>query len=220
MEYQHHAMKKFLSLFITLLAVSCASGKHYSMEDSVATTSMSMDEAAKKRKIIYSASITLESTNSENLVKKATELAKSYNGYVLYSGNERISIRVESRSLKEAFAKIKSFDKLISWSMSARDVTEQFTDQEIRLENKLKARERYLELLKKAENVKTALEVEKELERLNGEIELYKGKIQKLSHLTEFSTIDIYIRKKTTLGPLGWVFWSIKKAVTWLFVIE
>ena len=45
-------------------------------------------------------------------------------------------------------------------------------DLEIRLENAEKARNRYLELLDKAETVGEVLSVEKELERLNEKIDL------------------------------------------------
>ena len=88
----------------------------------------------------------------------------------------------------------------------------------IRLDNATKARETYLALLKKAENVESALKVEKELERLNGEIDILEGKMQKLSHLSQYSTITINIKSKPKPGILGYIGIGIYKSVRWLFV--
>jgi hypothetical protein len=82
----------------------------------------------------------------------------------------------------------------------------------------MKARERYLELLEKAENVQAALMVEKELERLNGEIDMLKGKINRLEHITEYSSITVYIKEKVKPGIIGYVFVGLYKGDKWLFV--
>jgi len=62
--------------------------------------------------------------------------------------------------------------------------------------------------------------VERELERLNGEIDSFKGQLQRMSHLAQFSTINIALERKVKLGPLGFVFWGLSKGIKWLFVWE
>jgi hypothetical protein len=86
------------------------------------------------------------------------------------------------------------------------------------LDNSEKARTRYLALLAKAEDVQAALLVEKELERLNGTIELMKGKMNRMEHLVDYSTITIYISEKKKPGVIGYIGIGIFKAVKWLFV--
>jgi len=82
----------------------------------------------------------------------------------------------------------------------------------------LKSRERYLELLARAENVQSALLVEKELERLNSEIEFLKGKLNKTSHLVDFATLTISIKEKVKPGLLGYVGIGLFEVVKWLFI--
>jgi hypothetical protein len=86
---------------------------------------------------------------------------------------------VKSEHLNDAIKEISELGKVQGKSLSGQDVTEEYLDFQIRLENAEKSRERYLELLAKAENVEAALKVEKELERLNGTIDLLKGKMNR-----------------------------------------
>ena len=57
-------------------------------------------------------------------------------------------------------------------SITGKDVTDEHYDLNIRLENAQLARDRYLELLNRAQTVDETLKVEKELERLNTELDL------------------------------------------------
>lgn len=170
------------------------------------------------RIIIYDATLELKTKDGEGISKKIVELASKYEGYAVVSGNRFTKIRVLAKHFQKAISEIETFGEVGYKEISGKDVTEEFTDTKIRLENKTKARERYLELLKKAENVDAALKVEKELERLNVEIESYKGKIESLSHLAKYSTIQVRLSKKETLGPLGYVIWLIGKGIKLLFI--
>lgn len=97
-------------------------------------------------------------------------------------------------------------------------MTEDYLDFKIRLENAEKSRERYLELLSQAENVEAALKVEKELERLNASIDILKGKMNRIDHLSEFSTITVNLKEKKKPGPLGYIGIGLYRSVMWLFV--
>ena len=150
--------------------------------------------------------------------KTLESIAKKYNGYVSENGSARCVIRVQASLLKQALEEIYPLGRVDHKSISGQDVTNQFVDNEIRLENAEKARKRYLELLAKAENVEAALLVEKELERLNGLIDMYKGTLQRLQHLNEFSTITINISEKKKPGILGYIGLGLYHSVKWLFV--
>ncbi len=98
------------------------------------------------------------------------------------------------------------------------DVTEEYLDLRIRLDNLEKARLRYLDLLNKAQNVGETLAVEKELERITMEIERLKGRIGYLERVVRFSTIQVVFERPTNPGPVGWVFYILYHGVKWLFV--
>ena len=170
------------------------------------------------RKMIYDADITLIVKKTDTATSKVIKIARKYKGYVLNTGTNYTTIRVASDSLHFAIAEIEKIGKVKYQNLYAEDITEEYADLSVRLENAQKARTRYLELLAKATTVEETLKVEKELERLATEIDLLEGKINRLNHLTEYSTITITIQKKVTPGPIGFVFKYVFKGIKYLFV--
>jgi hypothetical protein len=181
-------------------------------------TSTVYDSRENGKMIIQNASLRVSTRNTDSLNAQLTRLATKYEGYAVTIGNDYSVIRVKSQQLDAALKDIATLVKVKSKSVSGRDVTEEYRDYEIRFDNATKARQRYLELLSKAENVEAMLKVEKELERLNGEIDLLKGNMGKLEHLNEYATISLNITQKKKLGILGHVVVTLYKGVKWLFV--
>lgn len=171
-----------------------------------------------KRVVIYDATLDLVVKNPDSCNQFLTILASKYEGYVQTLGNRVSVIRVRASKLNDAVSEISDYGKLKYKLISGRDVTDQYRDYDVRLNNALKARERYLELLSKAENVESALKVEKELERLNIEIDSLKGKISQLNNLSDYATITVNIQEKIKPGILGYIGIGIYRSVKWLFV--
>jgi hypothetical protein len=73
-------------------------------------------------------------------------------------------------------------------------------------------------LLNRAQTVDEILKVEKELERLNTELDLLQGKIDRLDHLVDYATIEVNYEKGKKPGVIGYVIGGVFKAVNWLFV--
>ncbi len=235
-------MKRFLySLFLgsSLLLTGCYSSSPYAVNPSEGSTAtgvvynsedpsqinnyISVDDENKttvldQKVIIYNAHMDMIVKEPDSLNKTLMEIAEKYEGYAQTLAPYRSTIRVKSAHLEKALDEIATHGKAKDRSISSQDVTEEYRDVEIRLENAMKSRDRYLELLAKAENVETTLLVEKELERLNGEIESMKGRLKRLKHLSDYSTITIYITKKVKPGILGYVGIGLWKSVSWLFV--
>lgn len=178
----------------------------------------SVDEKKDERKIIYSADITLSVIEPDTTNNYIQKIAQKYEGYISELGTHQTIIRVERDYLNDAMQEIEQLGKVKSKSISGKDVTEDYFDHQIRLQNAREARERYLELLEEAEDVETTLKVEKELERLNETIDLLKGKMNKIDHLSTYSTITVHLREKKKPGPLGYVFIGVYHTVKWLFV--
>jgi cell division protein ZapA (FtsZ GTPase activity inhibitor) len=170
------------------------------------------------RMVIYNAALSITVTLPDSTNARLTDIANKYDGYVVTIGNHKSTIRVKSNQLKLAVDDISKLGKITYKRISGEDVTDRYVDFQIRLENAKKARERYLELLEKAENVEAALKVEKELERLNGEIDSLEGRLKQLMHLSDYSTITISIEEKRKLGVLGYIGVGLYKGVRWLFV--
>ncbi len=175
-------------------------------------------ETVEERVIIYNADLRLNVKQPDSMNVKLTGIAKKYEGYALTLGNTKAEIRVKADYLDKAINDISQLGKLKYKLVSGEDVTIEFMNYQIRLENAYQARDRYLELLARAEDVKSALEVEKELERLNGEIDLIEGNLNRLVHLAAYSTISIYFEEKVKPGILGYVFIGLYNGVKWFFV--
>lgn len=212
-------------VILAALFAACGSGAYNQKEtggdiydSKVIDGSKAKDGTSGSRVIIFNAEITIETEDTAALSAQVAALAAKYGGYVVSTSSELVVIRVEADKFEPAIEEIKKMSDDVEVNVFSEDVTEVYRDTQIRLENKLKARDRYLELLKKAENVHAALEIERELERLNGEIEELKGRINRLSHLAKYSTITVHVEEEVKPGPLGYVIYGVVKVVKWLFI--
>ncbi|MBI5218284.1 MAG: DUF4349 domain-containing protein [Bacteroidia bacterium] len=220
-------MKKIIFLpVIVALLTGCATKQkapsyNYGTKSELPYAGLS-DEKQKqqddKRFIVYDAYLQLIIKDADTVNRHLAAIAKKYRGYVQTIGTKATTIRVVADSLNYAITDISKLGKIDHKTIRGDDVTDQYKDFQIRLDNAERARKRYLELLEKAQNVDEALKVEKELERLNGDIELLKGKINRLNHLTLYSTITVNFKEKIKPGILGYVFIGVYKTVKWLFI--
>jgi len=215
----------FVLLSLLLVLVSCSGSRKYaevrSFEQDQKTAALEVNSSeaeVAQRKVLYSADLTLAVEQPDSTGKALGHIAERYEGYAQELGTSRAVIRVKSGQLEAALQEISSLGKVQNRSVSGQDVTEQYLDYQIRLENSQKARDRYLELLAKAENVEAALKVERELERLNETIDLLKGRMNRMDHLEEYSTITVQIKERKKPGVLGYIGLGVYEAVKWLFV--
>lgn len=230
-------MKRLFLLVPTaaLLITSCAterastSGWNYNsntIQQTQPKSSSPQHSLSEERKLIYNASVDMDPVNVDSVNLSLLDIAHRNGGYILKSGPEMSSIRVRSESLRQVLNEIARLGKVRNQKVWGNDVTEDFKDLEILLDNLKKTRARYLELLQKAGTIEETLKVEKELERLSAQIDQAEGKLLRLSHVTAYSTIDIHYRapyvapekRKLRPGPLGYVFIGLYKGVKWLFV--
>ncbi len=170
------------------------------------------------RSVIYTAYLKIASQEQDSVHEAVVALTKEYDGYVLKSELHRTTIRIDAVHLKTVIEKIEKTGKVLTKNIKGTDVTGDFYDFKIRLENAKKTRDRYLQLLDKAVNVKDILSIEKELERMNNSIDFLEGKINKMSHQIQFATITVETSKEIKPGIVGSVFTEIYKGVKWLFV--
>lgn len=174
------------------------------------------------RKIIYSADISIDAKDPEETGKKIIEHFKNYTGYMQSAkynkDNTNLSFYIVNSDLERFIESLNQFGEIYRKQIFTFDVTRQYKDLEIELDNAEKMRDRMLKLLDKAETVETALKVERELERLKTKIEILKGRLKELSHKTTYSNIDIRIEDRAKPGPLGYIFYYTFKGIRWLFV--
>lgn len=226
-------MKNTLFLLLALVALSACStqARHYKRASAPAWGSdywagrggsTDKDEAGSTftagQLIIYNARMEITAKNIDTANARIVSVAKKYEGFVVSVSNSFTSIRVKSENLNQAMKELESVGKVTSKNVYGEDVTMEYNNLNIRLDNANKARQRYLELLAKAEDVKAALEVEKELERLNKEIDVLEMELSNMSKQIDYSLIEISLQERKQPGILGYVFIGLYKSVKWLFV--
>jgi hypothetical protein len=146
---------------------------------------------AKNRLIIYTADLRLKVANLENARTRFLDLVESIGGYLQRQEDQTITCRVPAGTFKKTVAAVKELGSVLAESMHASDVTREFFDLEIRLDNAEKSRDRLLDILKRADKVTDLIEIERELKRLSGEIEGLKGQLRYMKDQIAFSTLTV-----------------------------
>ena len=158
----------------------------------------------------------------------ASALAQGMGGYVAGSSVEgeesaRLELRVPAARLDEALDALAALGEERARSVSASDVTAEVADLEATLTNQRALRDRLRALLARAQKVEEVLQVERELTRLQTEIDAGEARLKRLRTGVALSalTLDLERKKKPRiLGPLGYLFVGTKWLVTKLFVIR
>ncbi len=184
------------------------------------------DTSVIDRKIVRTGSIIMEVDDISKAQADIAEMAAQYQGYVVSSSlnaNKEqpsgfISFRVPADKFNEALVKLRALAVKVTYeNTNSQDVTEQYTDLKAQLSNYEATEAQYLELLKKADNVKDMLEVQRELSSVRGSIERVKGRIQYLDRTSDTSLIEVTLNKSRPIGESSWdVSVVVKNAVNGL----
>jgi len=192
-------------------------------------------DQAPDRKIVSTGSASLEVADIDKTLDSIATLAVQYNGYVVssnrYNGDQNqvydksvivpvtgsqggdISLRVPADKFDEVLQKLNAMAiKVVSENTNSQDVTEQYTDLQAQLKNQQAAEAQYLDILKKADNVKDILAVQQELTTVRGTIESLQGRIQYLDRTSDMSLISITLIKSTPIGESTWDITGIFKS--------
>ncbi len=88
--------------------------------------------------------------------------------------------------------------KLESKYLRTIDVTEEFVDLNIRLDNKLAYLNQYKQILQKAKSVKDILEIQEKIRRIEEEIDSNNGRLKYLNDKVKYSTLDLEISNRVS----------------------
>ncbi len=154
-----------------------------------------------ERKLIRSGNIYLQVSSLEDSAAALEAWVSKYNGYVSssnqYSNSNNFTVRIPADKFDEAMNSISGIGKVKSRSVQAEDVTDSYYDLKTRLETKKLLREKYNQYLKKAENIKDLMEIERNLNNVISEIESMEGRLKLLTNQIDYSTISIYMETAT-----------------------
>ena len=152
-----------------------------------------------QRKIVSSASVSLEVEVVEDAIDRVRAIAEGVGGFIeqLSSsgepGHERanITLRVPQSNFLITLERIEDLGKVRSRNLGSEDVSERFIDLEARLKSSLREEESLLSLLGKAGVVSEVLAIERELFRVRPDIERFQGQLNFLERQVDLSTISV-----------------------------
>lgn len=161
---------------------------------------------AADRMIIRDGSLTLVVTDTPRAIEQATQLAADMGGHVvsarMWQEGKRvagtITIRVPAELFPDALRALKAMAvEVITEDASSRDVTEEFVDLSSRLRSMEATEEQLLKIMESATEVEDVLAVQRELSRVQADIEGTKGRIQFLERSSATSLVRV------TLSEVG-----------------
>ena len=170
-------------------------------------------------KIIYSANVSLQSTEFDKAVSTLDQMIASMGGFVESSnvygdtcynddGTTRIinrwayyTARVPAKNFEAFLTQTSGIGNVISTSRNAENVTSQYTDYEARLSSLNTQEERLLAMLEKAEDVDTLVALEARLGDVRYEIESIERNLRNLDMQISYSTVSISLQEVEIYTP-------------------
>ena len=164
---------------------------------------------AADRKIIRNADITIEVLSTTDAQHQITSIAEAHGGFVVTSeakqraSNDpaqrtldiKVVVRVPSNQFGRAFDEIKKLaGNTPSEHVTSQDVTEDFIDLEARLKTQKALEVQFLEIMRGANKIADALEVQRQIAEVRTEIEKLEGRKRFLENRSSLSTINVNIQ--------------------------
>lgn len=146
--------------------------------------------------LIYTAQITMAVFEVNASLAKVEAVGRELGGFLAKRDDMSITIRVPIAVFDEAVKRVEGVGDMLHRNITAEDVTAEYVDLEVRLKSARAVQARLTELLTKAVKVEESIAIEKELDRVSGEIERIEGRMKFLRDRAAFSTITVRFEPK------------------------
>ena len=175
-------------------------------------TTMVSDKAAPvavERKIIRNATLTVETDDPAEGQRKVVSAAEQHGGYVVVTQSTQSArgggqkpgsvVTVELRVPAERFGAVLDAirgvgGRVVDEKITGQDVTEEYIDLEARVRTQKALEAQIMEIMKRADRVSDALEVQAQLATVRTEIERLEGRRRFLENQSSLSTIKVTLQ--------------------------
>ena len=177
--------------------------------------------------IVRNAYLDLVVRDTEAALDEINNVVDDLGGYVVqlsvsqYGGAKRgsVQLRVPAEKLDEALDAFRGLaTEVQSEDVSAQDVTDEYVDLQSRLRSKEATEAKLLEFLEEAEDTEAALSVYAQLERIQTDIEVFKGRMQYLEQSAAMSSVSISLTPDELAQPIELGGWNLGAA--WRDAVE
>ncbi len=152
------------------------------------------------RKLIKTAQLSIQVNDMEMSSRTLDSLLKIYQAYISQDDfqnspnrkNRTLTIRVPAEQLDGLVIRLVGMGEYLAQrSVYVRDVSEQYTDTELRLKSKRAVLDQYLKLLDRAQKMEDVLKIENEIRVIREEIEAKEGQLRYMSNQVTLSTVHL-----------------------------
>jgi hypothetical protein len=169
--------------------------------------------AVQNRELIRTAEVVLRVESFETARRELAAYARSTGGFVGDStqqvrgeGNRTwttgtITLRVPAANYSNALDVVNQTGEVRQSRQQTRDVTDQVVDLEARLENLRAERDRLRQLYRRANDTEDVLAVQRELSRVQSDIERSEARLRQLERKVAFTTIVVHLREPEPDAP-------------------
>ena len=182
-------------------------------------------QVAPVRLVARTASMDVSVDELEPASSRVDSLVAATDGLIESSravGDSRIDLKlsIPAPALDTVLVELRTLGKVERELVGSSDVTVEVIDLEARLTNLIAVRDRLLTYLDDAQNVEEVISVERELTRVQTEIDSITARLELLRSQVAMSEVDLSLSREKRLGPLGAIAsgaaWAIKK----LFILD
>ena len=193
-------------------AAEYAAGAVVAEENGTIQSSLS-PQTGTDRKIVYTASMRMESTRFDDARAALLAAVEDCGGYLEstdQSGSAKEGSRWVYYTVRVPAVKYTAFleqagqaGSVLNLNESAQDITLEYVDVQARLESLESKKARLEALADKAETTADLLEIENQLTEVQYQLESYTRQMKVMDNQVDYCTVDISLREVATLTPTG-----------------
>ncbi len=165
-------------------------------------------ETVKGVKIIRTASYSLATMQFEQDLEALKALAASYNGWMEYAsvsgdatqGDMRyasLTLRIPTESLDSFKGGVTQIGRITDANESATDVSESYSDTQMRLTTQKDKMERLRKLMETTGDLADLLAVENEIANTQYQIDSYESSLRGIDSRVNYTSVQVYLREET-----------------------
>lgn len=167
--------------------------------------------AGSTQRVIRNAELSLDVEDMDRALAELEAAARRAGGFVAHSslsgrkGENRfasLTLRVPEARFDTFIEEAAALGRLNFRNTYTQDVTRQYIDLEARIRNLEHQEKRLLTILEKAQTIEDILHVERELERVRGQLEALTAEFRFLRDRVEYSTVTITLRETPMASPV------------------
>lgn len=161
--------------------------------------------AAVDRKLIRTASITLEVESTEAALKSLEAMATGFGGFLGNTSIARhadgsqsgtVTLRVPVGKFAEAVEKAKALGKVERVDTEVQDVTNEYVDLDARLRNAKREETEILKLFERGGKLSDIIQIESKLAQVRGQIEQMQGQLRVMNEQISLCTLTLTVHEK------------------------